>query len=355
MANSRSRGSDAAFLARHAPVSVSADARPKASAMRGQLRQTSLGAYLAAHRWSLLGTLGQFRSMPYSTVLTCIALAISLAFPAVLMALLQNVHRVTAQWDGGAQISLFLKTDTSDSQAQKFAETLRAQRDIARVEFISKQRALAEFKANSGLGDALSLLSENPLPPVLVVQPKDQRASPESIEKLAQSLQGNALVELAQWDMQWLQRLHGLIAVAERAVWVIGALLLVAALVVVGNTIRLAVQNSAQQIKVTKLIGASDGFVRRPFLYAGLIYGLAGSALALLLVSAVLWALTEPVRAVASAYSSNFSLQGLGVVHSALVMAAGVTLGLAGAWLSVGRHLRAIEPGIRDRKVAEQS
>lgn len=346
MSNPRSRNVDAPAVSRRVVASTEKDERPRSKPARGQLRESSIGAYLAAHRWALLGTLDQFRRMPYSTILTCVALAISLAFPAVLMALLQNVHRVTAQWDGGAQISLFLKSEASESQAQKLAETLRGQRDIASVEYISKQRALEEFKSNSGLGDALSLLGDNPLPPVLIVQPKERRASPEAIEKLAKSLQSNALVELAQWDMQWLQRLHGLIAVAERAVWVIGALLLVAALVVVGNTIRLAVQNCAQQIKVTKLIGASDAFVRRPFLYSGLFYGLAGSGLALALVAAVLWALTDPVRSVAVAYSSSFALQGLGFEYSTLVVGAGVALGFVGAWLSVGRHLRAIEPGV---------
>jgi cell division transport system permease protein len=343
MLNTRTRNSGLSFFARRNEALARAERAPKRST-RGRLRESRIGAYLAAHRWSLLGTLGQFRRMPYSTVLTCIALAISLAFPAVLMALLQNAHRVAAQWDGGAQISLFLKADTSEAQAQKFADSLRGQRDIAQVEYVSKQRALDEFKANSGLGDALSLLSDNPLPPVLVVRPRNDRATPEVIEKLANSLQSNALVDVAQWDMQWLQRLHALISVAERAVWVIGALLLVAALVVVGNTIRLAVQNNAQQIKVTKLIGASDGFVRRPFLYAGLFYGMVGGGLALLLVGLVLWALTEPVRSVAQAYNSNFALHGLGLGYSALVIAAGVILGLLGAWLSVGRHLRAIEP-----------
>jgi cell division transport system permease protein len=340
--STRARNSGLSFFARRAEALARGENAPKRA--RGRMRESRVGAYLAAHRWSLLGTVEQFRRMPYSTALTCVALAISLAFPAVLMALLQNAQRVAAQWEGGAQISLFLKADTSEAQAQKLAESLRDQRDIATVTYVSKQSALEEFKANSGLGDALSLLSDNPLPPVLVVHPKESRAGPDAIEKLAKSLQSNPLVDVAQWDMQWLQRLHALIAVAERAVWVIGALLLVAALVVIGNTIRLAVQNNAQQIKVTKLIGASDAFVRRPFLYAGLIYGMVGGALALVLVSAVLWALTEPVRSVAQAYNSNFALHGLGFGYSAVVIAAGVTLGLVGAFLSVGRHLRAIEP-----------
>ncbi len=343
MLNTRTRNPAVGFFSRRI-AGLGQEDRTRRGASRGKLQDSWVGAYLAAHRWSLLGTLSQFRRMPYSTILTCVALAISLAFPAVLMALLQNAHRVAAQWDGGAQISLFLKADTSEAQAEKLADSLRTQRDIARIEYISKQRGLEEFKANSGLGDALSLLSDNPLPPVLVVHPKDTRANPAAIEKLAKSLQSNALVDIAQWDMQWLQRLHALLSVAERAVWVIGALLLVAALVVVGNTIRLAVQNNAQQIKVTKLIGASDGFVRRPFLYAGLIYGTVGGVLALLLVASVLWGLTEPVRSVAQAYNSNFALQGLGLGYSAVVITAGVTLGLVGAWVSVGRHLRAIEP-----------
>lgn len=114
---------------------------------------------------------------------------------------------------------------------------------------------------------------------------------------------------------------------------------------VVGNTIRLAVQNRTQEIKVTKLIGASDAFVRRPFLYSGLFYGLAGGLFAIVVVSVVLWALNDPVRAVAISYSSNFELRNLGFGHAAVLLAAGVMLGLVGSWLSVSRHLRAIEPG----------
>lgn len=310
---------------------------------RGQLRETRIGAYLEAHRWAVLGTLGQFQRMPFSTLLTCVALAIALAFPAVLLALLQNVQRVTTQWDGGTQISLYLKAEASDAQAVKLADQLRANSDIGKVEYISKSRALEDFQRNSGLGEALALLSDNPLPPVLVVHPKDRRANPDAIEKLAKQLKANPLVDLAQWDMQWLQRLHGLIAVGERAVLVIGALLLLAAFVVIGNTIRLAVQNRAQEIKVTKLIGASDAFVRRPFLYSGLVYGLAGSAVAIALVHGVLWALTDPVRAVAATYGSNFALTSLGTVQTMLVVVTGVTLGLLGAWLSVSRHLRSLD------------
>jgi len=313
---------------------------PRGTTLRAQWR-----AYSAAHRWALLGTVAQFRRMPYTTALTCVALGIALAFPAVLFVLLQNVQQVTARWDGAAQVSLYLKTSTNEAQALKLAEQLRAQPDIGKVEYISKARALEDFQRYSGLGDALALLGENPLPPVLVVHPKDAQVKPDAVQRMVQTLQTNPAVEIAQWDMQWLQRLHGLIAVGQRAILVIGALLLVAALVVVGNTIRLAVQNRTQEIKVTKLIGASDGFVRRPFLYSGFCYGLVGGLLAIAIVSSVLWALNDPVRAVAISYSSNFELRGLGFELSALLITAGIGLGLIGSWLSVSRHLRAIEPG----------
>jgi len=204
---------------------------------------------------------------------------------------------------------------------------------------------LEDFQRYSGLGDALAFLGENPLPAVLVVYPKDGRVKPDAMQRLVDKLKINPAVEIAQWDMQWLQRLHGLIAVGQRAILVVGMLLLVAALVVVGNTIRLAVQNRTQEIKVTKLIGASDSFVRRPFLYSGFFYGLMGGLFAIAVVSSVLWALHEPVRIVAISYSSNFELRGLGVKLSALLLAAGIALGLIGSWLSVSRHLGAIEPG----------
>ena len=319
--------------------------RRNINSLRGTSLRAQWHSYAAAHRWALLGTAAQFRRMPYTTALTCIALGIALAFPAVLFVLLQNVQQVTARWDGAAQISLYLKTSTSEAQALKLADQLRTHADIGKVEYISKERALEDFQRYSGLGDALAFLGENPLPAVVVVYPKDGRVKPDAMQRLVEKLKVNPAVEIAQWDMQWLQRLHGLIAVGQRAILVVGMLLLVAALVVVGNTIRLAVQNRTQEIKVTKLIGASDSFVRRPFLYSGFFYGLVGGLFAIAVVSSVLWALHDPVRIVAISYSSNFELRGLGVKLSALLLAAGIALGLIGSWLSVSRHLRAIEPG----------
>ena len=320
--------------------------RSNVNSTRGTTLRAQWRAYSAAHRWALLGTAAQFRRMPFTTGLTCVALGIALAFPAVLFVLLQNVQQVTARWEGAAQISLYLKTSTGEAQVLKLADQLRAQPDIGKVDYISKAHALEDFQRYSGLGDALALLGENPLPPVLVVHPKDAQVKPEAVQRMVQTLKSHPTVEIAQWDMQWLQRLHGLIAVGQRAILVVGALLVVAALVVVGNTIRLAVQNRTQEIKVTKLIGASDGFVRRPFLYSGFFYGLVGGLFAIAVVSSVLWALHDPVRAVAVSYSSNFELRGLGLDLSALLLAAGIGLGLIGSWLSVSRHLRAIEPGV---------
>ncbi len=319
--------------------------RSNVNSTRGTLR-AQWRAYTAAHRWALLGTAAQFRRMPFTTALTCVALGIALAFPAVLFVLLQNVQQVTARWDGAAQISLYLKPNSTEAQTLKLAEQLRGQPDIGKVDYISKTRALEDFQRYSGLGDALTLLGENPLPPVLVVHPKDTHVKADAVQRLVQALQAIPAVDVAQWDMQWLQRLQGLIAVGQRAILVIGALLLIAALVVVGNTIRLAVQNRTQEIKVTKLIGASDGFVRRPFLYSGFCYGLAGGLFAIGVVGAVLWALHDPVRSVAISYSSNFELSGLGLRLSGFLLAAGISLGLIGSWLSVSRHLRAIEPGV---------
>ena len=320
--------------------------RSNVSSTQGTTLRAQWRAYTAAHRWALLGTAAQFRRMPFTTALTCVALGIALAFPAVLFVLLQNVQQVTARWDGATQISLYLKTSTSETQALKLAEQLRAQSDIGKVEYVSKARALEDFQRYSGLGDALALLGENPLPPVLVIHPKDGQIKPDAVDRMVRTLKTNSAVDVAQWDMQWLQRLHGLISVGQRAILVIGTLLLVAALVVVGNTIRLAVQNRTQEIKVTKLIGASDAFVRRPFLYSGFCYGLVGGLFAIAVVSCVLWALNDPVRAVAISYSSNFILRGLGFELSALLLTAGISLGLIGSWLSVSRHLRAIEPGV---------
>ncbi|HKJ77643.1 MAG TPA: permease-like cell division protein FtsX, partial [Gammaproteobacteria bacterium] len=229
-------------------------------------------------------------------------------------------------------------------KAQGLAGTLRAGKDIAEVRYISAEQALAEFRQLSGFGDALDALQANPLPPVLVVRPGPAINGPDAVGGLVKRLRQRPDVDMAQLDMQWVKRLYALMEIGQRGVWVLGALLALAVLLVVGNTIRLAIQNRRDEIVVVKLVGGTDAFIRRPFLYSGAWYGLLGGVIAFALVQGALGVLSSPVHHLAGLYHSGFRLDGLGVATTAYLLLSGTLLGLIGSWLAVGRHLREIEP-----------
>lgn len=312
-------------------------------ARRGPL--ALLNAWVIRHLQTFFYALGQLSRRPLSTLMTAAVIGIALALPAALNLLLSNAQRVTSGWDGATQISLFLKLDVSDQSAQTLAQQLKALPQIEKVRYISRAQALAEFKNLSGFGDALSVLEDNPLPSVLVVYPKlDEHQGASAVQHLLDQLRARPEVDLAQLDMRWVKRIYAMMDIVRRGVWVLASLLALAVLLVVGNTIRLAIQNRRDEIVIIKLIGGTDAFIRRPFLYTGFWYGLFGGIIALLLVNGALMALAGPVANLAGLYNSSFRLSGLGLYEMAALLGGGALLGLAGSWLAVGRHLREIEP-----------
>ncbi len=316
----------------------------RAGASFGQSVFSRLRSYLLRHLQTLFYALGELVRRPFATLMTAAVIGIALALPAGLHVLLKNVQHVVSGWDGAAQVSLFLDTATTDAQAHLLAERLRDRPDVEQVHYISAAEAMEEFRRLSGFGDALDALEENPLPPVLVVQPTLAHSGPAQVQRLLEQLSGERGVALAQLDMQWIKRLFALMEMGERGLWVLASLLAATVLLVVGNTIRLGIQNRKEEIVVTKLIGGTDAFIRRPFLYSGLWYGIFGGAVAFLLVELSLLSLQGPVRSLAGLYNSSFRLATLDLATAGAILGGGVLLGLGGSWLAVGRHLRAIEP-----------
>ncbi|MGQ0586568.1 MAG: cell division protein FtsX, partial [Gammaproteobacteria bacterium] len=205
--------------------------------------------------------------------------------------------------------------------------------------------SLAEFRELSGFGEALDLLSDiNPLPAVIVVTPQRDLPQPR-MQGLMDALAALPEVEVAKLDQKWLERLYAILSIVERAVLIIAAMLALAVMVTVGNTIRLEIESKREEIIVMKLIGAPNSFIRRPFLYTGLWYGLAGGLVAWLFVSGAMYALAGPARRLAGLYESSYTLVGLTGEATALVLAAGVALGVLGSAWTVGRHLDRYEPG----------
>lgn len=307
-------------------------------------RKNRLRPYLSHHLQVALASLGRLYAQPISALMTSAVIAIALALPLGLYIALDNVGNLSSDWDDSTQISLFLHTSVDDADARKLMKRLEKHKHIKAVEIITRDEGLKQFKETSGFGDALKYLDANPLPTVLVVHPDIKNDTPEMTTRLLKELSRNKAVELAQLDVQWVKRLYTLLEIAHRGIWVISILLAIAVLLIVGNTIRLDIQNRREEIEVAKLIGASDRFIRRPFLYSGFWYGIISGALAWLITLISLLLVETPIVRLTHLYDSNFQLTGLGVSNTLLLIMTSCLLGLIGSWIAVRRHLKDIEP-----------
>ena len=292
----------------------------------------------------LFATLGRLCREPVSTLLTAAVIGITLALPAALHVLAQNVSAISYSWEGTLQASLFLKDSVSPERGRELVQSLQGRPGIARASYISREQSLAEFRELSGFGEALDLLTDNPLPAVIVVTPQRELAQAQ-VSRLIDELARLPEVEVAKLDQKWLERLYAILAIIQRAVLIISALLALAVVVTVGNTIRLDIENRRDEIIVMKLIGAPDGFIRRPFMYTGVWYGVFGGLIAWLLVNLALKALAGPARNLAGLYESSFKLSSLSWEAGFIMLGAGVVLGGLGSAWTVGRHLSRYEPG----------
>lgn len=294
--------------------------------------------HLLRHLQALFGTLGQLARAPFATALTLAVLGITLALPTTLYVALDNLARLGGNMQRGAQLSLFLKRDVSEAAALKLAQQLRARREIASVDYISRAEALEEFRRLSGFGAALAALRDNPLPAVLVARPvSDDPAAAEALRAGLATLPGVDLVEL---DLAWLKRLAAILDITGRVILILAGMLGAAVLLIVGNTIRLAVISRRDEIEVIGLVGGTASFIRRPFLYSGLIQGFVAGLLAWLLVTLGVWLVSGPVAQLTSLYGSPTGLRGLGPGRGLALAAAGAALGWLGARIAVGWQLR---------------
>lgn len=319
-----------------------ASRREGASQSRTDLRD-QYNAWLRHHRLSAADSLYRVLDNLGSSVLTWMVIGIALALPVGLNVALDNVGKLSASWDSPAQISLFLQDGLANDKARQFEAELGDRADVVATQFISREEALEEFSALSGFADVLASLDENPLPNLILVSPVDGLEG-EAVAALRDDLQGYPEVGEAVLDMAWLQRLNSLMELCRRLVQAVGGLLVLGVVLILGNTIRLAIESRRDEIVIVKLVGGSNAFVRRPFLYTGLWYGVGGGAVAAILVAISLWFLQGPVGQLAQLYDSAFQLRGLGIMGGLNLVILGGLLGLSGAWLAVTRHLASIEP-----------
>jgi cell division transport system permease protein len=318
-------------------------AREGASQSRTGWRDV-LRSWFLHHQLSAVDSLRRLLASPFSSLLTWMVIGIALALPVGMAVALDNARTLSSGWDSPAQVSLFLRAEMSADAARRLEKVLLEREDVASTRFVSRQEALEEFQQLSGFADVLSRLDDNPLPNLILVSPAASRLSAGSARQLQQDLAELPGVERAVLDMEWVQRLNSLMTLSRRMVTALGILLALGVLLVIGNTIRLAIENRREEIVVIKLVGGSDAFVRRPFLYTGLWYGLGGALVSWCAVSLTLGWLRQPLSALAILYQSDFSLRGLGLDGALQLLLLGGALGLVGAWLAVARHLRAIQP-----------
>ena len=288
--------------------------------------------------------MGRLFRTPLATLLTLIVIGVALSLPAGMALLVNNLRTATGDLGEALDFTVYFKTGTAIERVQQLAKGARERPGIESITVRTSEQALEEFKTASGFGDALSALSDNPLPHHLVVRPARSASGPGEIEAMRRYFTAFPEVDLVQLDLDWVRRLHSLLDVLQRMFWVVVSVLGLGVLAVIGNTIRLEIQHRRQEIEVTKLVGGSNAFVRRPFLYTGLFYGLGGALLAALIVTGALAYLGQAVGELSAQYGGQFGMRGLGSRGFGLLLLAGAVLGWLGALVSTGRHLRAIEP-----------
>ena len=296
-----------------------------------------MNAWLRQHRQALRAALA--RLVKAAGLLSALVIGVALSLPAGGYALLEGLRAVAARVTLEPQISVFLKGEAKRGEADSLGATLRADRRISRVRFVPREQALRELSAVQGMPEVIAALGENPLPDAYVVHVHE-----DAIEAVAADLRKLPSVEHVQADAEWARRLGAFAGIARLALWLLAALLGVGLVAVTFNTIRLQILTQREEIEVSKLIGATDAFIRRPFYYLGLLQGLAGGAVAVAIVSAGLWLLNREVQVLAQAYGSGYRLPLLGPGDAVAVMAFAALIGWLGAYLSVNRHLREMEP-----------
>jgi cell division transport system permease protein len=303
-----------------------------------------LGAWFKQHGRAVRSSLQVLLKSPLTSLMTIGVIAIALALPAAFLLTLASLREVTASFEQPGQINAFLKTALAAEQLDELTQQLNADPRFAEVRVVTPEQALSEFRRQSKLADTVALLRENPLPFKLELIANSNQRDPAQIEAIAVDLRTRSQVDYVAYDRRWMQRFSSIIGIAERLTQVVGALLMLAVLLVVGNTIRLEIQERVDEIEITKLLGATDSFVRRPFLYSGALLGLMGGLLAGLCVELGVGALKTPVRELAESYASSYELAGLDSLALLRLLVAAVAIGLLGAWLAAGWHLRNLRP-----------
>jgi len=310
-----------------------------------------MGSYFTRHLQVLFATLGDMRRTPLASFNTLVIISIMILLPSLLYVFVKSAQSLSGNWQGRPQISIFLQKDLSPNVAKLIFDEIRLNPAIELAELISPEQALQEFKLLSDLNkhsitiDAqLQLLGENPLPASIVVMPSIGFSRSDKLLDLKNELSNFEGVDTIRLDLDWIDRFNAILNVSGRIAILVSALLAIALIFIIGNTIKLLIMNRRHEIEITKLVGGTDTFVRRPFLYNGSLFGFFGSliALGLLLLAAKL--VNPAMTQLADSYQTSNLIYTLNTTEIAIIIAIGTGLGWLAARWSVAQHLRHIQP-----------
>jgi len=326
---------------------------PPVRPVRQDLRQTKtaggnfvdkLNAYRDLHAHALFSSLGRLVASPFTSIMTIAVLAIAISLASGFHILVVNLQQLTGNLETSNQISLFLRDDVSDAHANKLADSIRQNASVQDVKLITRAQALAEFQTFSGFGAAINVLEKNPLPIVLQVLPKNSLEDKEGLETLLKNFQQSPEVDIAQMDLQWVERLQSIMAVARLFATLLNVMLGGAVLFIIGNTIRLELHNRRNEVVIAKLVGATNSFIRRPFLYTGFWIGFISGVSAWFIVTALMLILRQPVEKLSGLYEGGFHLLFLSFTDTLALIGVSSALGVLGAWAVLICQLQYTKP-----------
>jgi cell division transport system permease protein len=309
-----------------------------------QRLSNKIEAYALNHAHGLFSSLGRLSRAPFTSAVTVLVLAIAIALAGGFYIVVANIQQLTGDLKASNQLSLFLKDHITDANGQKLAEQLRQHGSVEAIRFITKQQAMDEFKANSGFGEALNALDSNPLPSVIVLQPKDSLENNQSINALMAEIKQLPQVDFVQVDMQWIERLQTIMRIADRGVSLVAVLLGFAVTFITGNTIRLELQNRQDEVFICKLVGATHGFIQRPFLYTGFWLGFVAGFLGWVIITVMLLIVETPVEKLSTLYNGAFALRFMSVAEFFWLLLLSSALAVVGAWGVLHYQLARLKP-----------
>ncbi len=312
----------------------------KQTAIAGGSFKDKIIAYKDLHVHVLFSSLSRMIATPFSSIMTIAVLAITISLATGFYILVANIHQLTGSLETSNQISLFLREDISDTNAKKMAENIRLNQNVQSVKLITKEQALKEFKEYSGFGDAINTIKKNPLPIVLQVLPKNALDEKQGLDDLLKSFKQLPEVDFAQLDLEWVERLQAIVDVAQLFASLLNILLSAAVLFIIGNTVRLEFYSRRAEVVISTLVGATNAFIRRPFLYTGFWMGFISGVSAWFIVTILMLILRGPVERLSGLYDGTMHLLFLDFTETLFLISTSSLIGVLGAWVVLFYELR---------------